>query len=285
MNPAWPQRRARVWPHGQGAQAVPASLSAPRVSAEAGLLATRGGQRCLSLKSCLPGARQRRFAWAARCSLGPDADHGRPRRAGDDRPALHRHRHPCGGAEARLRHAYLVRRPAADRAGPRPVLARGRSDDLGVPAAPGRQVPRRLRHDGGGRRRLDPAHADAVGPEPDQHLCPPRRGHQGRRPAHVAGRHRWAGADPAERLHPPLRHFGPRDGRADAGELQRGLQQRPRRDRHRPLPLRLLDAARAVHGRAQRRLVGPASPGSATSAARSAIPPPASRSSARDRWT
>ena len=105
-----------------------------------------------------------------------DPDHRRARRARLDRPALHRDRHACRGAEACVRHAGLVGRRAGDRAAAGRELEGGRSDDLGVQAAAGREVPRRLRLHRRGREVLDRAHPDRRGPEPDHDLCPPREG-------------------------------------------------------------------------------------------------------------
>ena len=174
---------------------------------------------------------------------------------GIDRSALHRDRHPCRGAEARLRHAGLVRRQAPARAGACDLLEGRRPDDLGVQAARGREIPRRLGLHGRGREVLDRAHPDRVGPEPDDDLRPPRQGGEGRRPAHGPRRHRRAGADAAERLHPPVHRLGEGGRRPDQGERQRRLQFRQGGDRHRPVPVRLLDAEGGARARALRRLL------------------------------
>ena len=136
---------------------------------------------------------------------------------------------------------------------PRDLLEGRRPDDLGVQAARGREIPRRLGLHGRGREVLDRAHPDRVGPEPDDDLRPPRQGGEGRRPAHAPRRHRRAGADAAERLHPPVHRLGEGGRGPDQGERQRRLQCRQGGDRHRPVPVRLLDAEGGARARALRR--------------------------------
>ena len=75
-------------------------------------------------------------------------------------------------------------------------------------------------------------------------------------------RHRRAGADPAERLHPPVHRLGEGGRGPDQGERQRGLQLRQGGDRHRPVPVRLLDAEGGARARALRRLLARRRPGS-----------------------
>ena len=130
-----------------------------------------------------------------------------------DRPALHRHRHACRGAEARIRHADLVRRRARDRAAPRRELEGDRCHDLGVQAAQGREVPRRLGLHRRRRQVLDRADPGRRRPQSDHDLRAPREGGEDRRPAHHPRHHRRPGADAAERLHPPVHRVVEGSGR------------------------------------------------------------------------
>ena len=272
----------------QGSQGhCPASLSAPRVSAQAAPSSRRGevNDACLS-NPALPGARQRRFAWAARCSLCPDPDDRRPRRAGVDRPALHRDRDARRNAEARVRHAGVVRRQAPDRAAPRRELEADRPDYLGVQAAPGRQIPRRLRLHRRGREVLDRAHADRVRPEPDHDLRAPRQGDQDRRSAHDPRRHRRAGADPAERFHPPVHRVAQGGRRPDQENANEAFNSGKAAIGTGPTSFVSWTPKRAVRGRALRRLLGrQAAMAAGRAARRSRTTPPASRSSAPARST
>ena len=154
-------------------------------------------------------------------------DHRRARRPGFDRSALHRHRHACRGAEAHLRHAGVVGRPAAARAVPRRELEPDRPDDLGVQAAPRRQIPRRQRLHRRGRQVLDRAHGDLVGPQPDDDLRAPRGARDHRRSPHDPCHDRGAVADPGERLHPRVHRLAPRGRRPERGQGgERRLQRR-----------------------------------------------------------
>ena len=113
-------------------------------------------------------------------------------------PALHRDRHARRGAEARVRYAGLVGRRTGARAPSRRELEADQRHDLGIQAAPRREVPRWIRLHRGRCQVLDRAHPRRRGSQSDHHLCPAGEGNQDRRPAHVAHRDGWCCAQPAQ---------------------------------------------------------------------------------------
>ena len=120
--------------------------------------------------------------------------------------------------EARLRYADLVRRRSRGRASPRRELEGARCHDLGVQAAQGREVPRRLGLHRRRRQVLDRAYPDRRRPESDHDLCAAREGGEGRRPPHDPHHHGWPGAGAAERLHPAVHRIVEGSGRPHQGD-------------------------------------------------------------------
>ncbi len=115
------------------------------------------------------------FAW---CAASPSRYSPRPRCSHADRhaadlrigmaadvtshrPAFRERRAQHQRRLARVRRAHARRRECAPHSGPRPVLARDRSDHLGIQAAPRREVPRRLGFHRRGRGVLARAPGDA----------------------------------------------------------------------------------------------------------------------------
>ncbi len=150
---------------------------------------------------------------------------------------------------AHLRQARADGRGLADDPGHRHVVEGARRQDLGVQAAQGREVPRRLGAHGRGRRVLDrPGRADPEQPRPVRRVYEGDRGQGDPGSVHDPlqdGRAAPVDAErPVDDLH---RQQEGRDRRVDGG-----LQQRQGDDRQRPLQVRALRQRRSRRARAQR---------------------------------
>ena len=132
-----------------------------------------------------------------------------------------------------------TRREAADAAGPRHRMEGDRRHDVGIQAAPGREVPRRQRvhrrgrrlHDRRACRRCRTARRSFTASTPSRSMASGDR-----RPVHDPVQDRDAVSAAAERPVDDLHRL--EEGRAAA--LDRGLQLRQGGDRHRPLQVRAL---------------------------------------------
>ena len=199
-----------------------------------------------------PGARPRRERRDRRARPGNPHRHGRRRDV--DGPALRQPLPEQQHRRARLREADHPRLRLAPHPGRRRVVEGGHADDVGIQAAQGRQVPRRLGLHRRGRgvldraRRQDPRFARAV-----HDLHEGDQGGPDRRPAHDPLRHRDARPAAPERHQHDLHRLEEDRDRGD----DRRLQLRQGDERHRPVQVRVVQARRPRRAGAQRRLLGP----------------------------
>jgi len=163
-----------------------------------------------------------------------------------------------------LRAADPARQEAREDPRPRHVLAGGGADALALPAAPRREVPRRVRLQRRRRRVLDQARARADLELRD--LRRHRRRRRARRRPHGRRRHQDPRPDPARQV-----HLRVHDGQGVVREEQldppaeharaRGDVHRPQHQRHRPVPPDDARAGRAHRAGARGFLVGLAGQG------------------------
>ena len=210
---------------------------------------------------------------------GADPHHRRARRARLDRSALHGDRHACRGAEARVRYAGLVGRRPGARAPSRRKLEGDNDTTWEFKLRRGVKF-----HDGSDFTAEDVKFSieripTVAGPNPTTIYVRRVKETKVVDPLTVHVVTDGRGAQPAQRLHPPVHRLLESCGRPDQGNRQRGVQLRQGRRRHRALQVRFMAAERRPRPRPQRQLLGRRrSRGRVTSARRSPTTPPASRS-------